>query len=125
LEAGINANANFAGEIRKITGQGMPIPRMSDHGDLFIHFEVVFPQRLGSGTPENPLAMLDKEIQALESVLPARQPQSVPPSDVMTEDFTLEKSDGKSTSSRSANAHDEDDDEDVHGGPQGVQCQSQ
>ncbi|EME79620.1 uncharacterized protein MYCFIDRAFT_212267 [Pseudocercospora fijiensis CIRAD86] len=113
------------GEIKVIRGQGMPSYRHHDFGNLYVQFEVKFPERL-SGPPDAdgyPTPLSKAQIQALESVLPPRMPQHIPPPDAMTEDYQLEKVDLTREGDRAARATDEDD-EDMQGGER-VQCASQ
>jgi len=108
------------GEIKVIRGQGMPSYRHHDHGNLYVQFDVKFPERLGGpdGTP-----MSDQQREALESVLPARMPQNVPPPDAMTEDFPLDTVDAQREASRAQQAAmSAEDDEDMQGGGERVQC---
>lgn len=113
-----------AGEIKVIKGQGMPSYRHHDFGNLYIQFDVKFPERLGGPDGE---PMSDAQKAALESVLPARMPQNVPPPDAMTEDFTLEKVDASGEGARAQRAAmgGDDDDDEMHGGGERVQCASQ
>ncbi|KAF7185884.1 Mitochondrial protein import protein mas5 [Pseudocercospora fuligena] len=113
------------GEIKVIRGQGMPSYRHHDFGNLYVQFEVKFPERL-SGPPDAdgyPTPLSKAQIQALESVLPPRMPQQIPPPDAMTEDYQLEKVDPMREGDRAAKATEEDD-EDMQGGER-VQCASQ
>jgi DnaJ family protein A protein 2 len=112
------------GEIKVIRGQGMPSYRHHDFGNLYIQFDVKFPEVLTSadGAP-----MTDEQKAALESVLPPRSPQNVPPPDAMTEDFSLDKVDPNRESARAQRGGmGEDDDDEMHGaGGERVQCASQ
>jgi DnaJ family protein A protein 2 len=101
----------------------MPSHRHHDFGNLYIQFDVKFPQRLGG--PDG-ASMSPKQIEALESVLAPRLPDHLPPPDAMTEDFQLEDVDPtrEAGRSRGMNAMDEDDD-DMHPGAERVQCASQ
>lgn len=115
------------GEIKVIRGQGMPSYRHHDFGNLYVQFDVKFPERL-TGPPDSdgyPTAMTEQQVKALESVLPERAPQNIPPPDAMTEDYSLEKVDPGQEGGRARGATGEDDDE--MGGPGGerVQCASQ
>ncbi|THY36567.1 hypothetical protein D6D01_00368 [Aureobasidium pullulans] len=102
------------GEIKVIRGQGMPSYRHHDFGNLYIQFDVKFPEVLPG--PDGG-AMTDEQKAALESVLPPRSPQNVPPQDAMTEDFTLDKVDPSRESARAQRAAmGEDDDEEMHAG---------
>lgn len=111
------------GEIKVVRGQGMPSYRHHDFGNLYVQFNINFPDRLGGPDGE---VMSDAQIKALESVLPPRMPQHVPPENAMTEDFSLEKveTDRETTRAHQANVMD-DDDEDMQGGGSNVQCQAQ
>jgi DnaJ family protein A protein 2 len=95
----------------------MPSFRHHDHGNLYIKFEVVFPER-------DQLSNLE----LLEKVLPPRMEQAQPPADAMVEDFELEDIDGSGPSQARAQGvaggMDEDDD-DVPPGAERVQCASQ
>ncbi|KAJ6101948.1 hypothetical protein N7486_004375 [Penicillium sp. IBT 16267x] len=102
--------------IKVIPGQGMPSFRHHDHGNLYIKFDVKFPQK-------DQLQNLD----LLEKVLPPRMQQNQPPVDAMVEDFELEGIDGSEPSQARAHgaAMDEDDEDGVPGGAERVQCASQ
>ncbi|CAK36964.1 mitochondrial protein import protein mas5 [Aspergillus awamori] len=105
------------GAIKVIKGQGMPSYRHHDFGNLYIQFDVKFPEK-------DQL----KNLELLEQVLPPRMEQSQPPQDAMIEDFELEDIDGSESSQArahgAASAMDEDD-EDVPPGAERVQCASQ
>lgn len=114
------------GEIKVIRGQGMPSYRHHDYGNLYVQFDVKFPERL-SGPPDEsgyPTALQPQQIKALESVLPPRMPQNIPPPDAMTEDYPLEKVDPTREGQRAQGVTDEDDEEMGAGGER-VQCASQ
>ena len=97
-------------------GQGMPSLRHHDFGNLYIQFDVKFPDNNFNST---------EKIQMLESILPPRIPQATPPADAMTEDFTLEDVDaGSQRRAHGATAMDEDEDGMPQGGER-VQCASQ
>jgi len=114
------------GEVKVIRGQGMPSYRHHDFGNLYVQFDVQFPERLNGPKDADgyPTTMTPAQVKALESVLPARAPQHIPPSDAMTEDYQLEKVDPAGEGARAARATDEDDDE-MHAGGERVQCASQ
>lgn len=103
----------------------MPSYRHHDFGNLYVQFDVKFPEKLGGPEGE---PMSEDQKTALESVLPPRQPQHVPPPDAMTEDFSVEKVDESSREAgraqRAAMGGDDDDDE-MHAGGERVQCASQ
>ncbi|RAL00495.1 type I HSP40 co-chaperone YDJ1 [Aspergillus ibericus CBS 121593] len=105
------------GAIKVIKGQGMPSYRHHDFGNLYIQFDVKFPEK-------DQL----KNLELLEQVLPARAEQSQAPQDAMVEDFELEDVDSSEYSQ--ARAHGaagsmDEDDEDVPPGAERVQCASQ
>ncbi|KAJ6119279.1 Mitochondrial protein import protein mas5 [Penicillium sp. IBT 18751x] len=103
--------------IKVIHGQGMPSFRHHDHGNLYIKFDVKFPEK-------DQL----QNLELLEKVLPPRVQQHQPPADAMVEDFELEDPDASEGSQARAHgaggAMDEDDD-DVPAGAERVQCASQ
>jgi len=114
------------GEVKVIRGQGMPSYRHHDFGNLYVQFDVKFPESI-TGPPDKdgyPTPMTQQQIKALESVLPPRTPQAIPPPDAMTEDYALEKVDPAREGGRAAGAMDEDDDE-MQAGGERVQCASQ
>ncbi|KAF2772061.1 DnaJ-domain-containing protein [Teratosphaeria nubilosa] len=115
------------GEVKVIRGQGMPSYRHHDFGNLYIQFDVKFPEKI-SGPPDSdgfPTGMTPEQVKALESVLPPRQPQHIPPPDAMTEDYPLEKVDPMQEGGRARGAVGEDDDDEMHAGGERVQCASQ
>ncbi|OOF97297.1 hypothetical protein ASPCADRAFT_206117 [Aspergillus carbonarius ITEM 5010] len=105
------------GAIKVIKGQGMPSYRHHDFGNLYIQFDVKFPEK-------DQL----KNLELLEQVLPTRAEQSQPPQDAMIEDFELEDVDSSEYSQArahgAAGSMDEEDD-DVPPGAERVQCASQ
>ncbi|KAF2679310.1 DnaJ-domain-containing protein [Lentithecium fluviatile CBS 122367] len=107
-----------------IRGQGMPSYRHHDFGNLYIQFDVKFPDRLGGpdGGPMSP-----EHIKALESVLPPRLAAGpTPPPDAMNEDFILEPVDPTREGGRARGvAGMEDEDDEMHSGAERVQCASQ
>lgn len=104
------------GQIKVIKGQGMPSFRHHDFGNLYIQFDVKFPQ---AGDMQN--------LHLLEQVLPPRLQQASPPAEAMIEDFELEDIDAsQSAQARAHGAGAEDDDEDgVPPGAERMQCASQ
>ena len=102
----------------------MPSYRHHDYGNLYIQFDVKFPERLGG---EDGAALTEEQIKALESVLPPRiASTTAPPPDAMIDDFTLEAVDPTQESGRArGGASMEDDDDDMHPGAERVQCASQ
>ncbi|KAF1989595.1 hypothetical protein K402DRAFT_326343 [Aulographum hederae CBS 113979] len=110
------------GSIKVIRGQGMPSYRHHDHGNLYIQFDVKFPERLGG---EDGAPMSEEERQALEKVLPPRSTDDAPPPDAMTEDYALEDVDSQREGPRARGLSGMDDDDDMHPGGERVQCASQ
>jgi DnaJ family protein A protein 2 len=103
----------------------MPSYRHHDYGNLYIQFDVKFPERLGG---EDGAPMSEEQIKALESVLPPRVAASTaPPTDAMVEDFTLETVDAAREGGRARGLAGgmEDDDDEMGGGAERVQCASQ
>ncbi|KAK5017234.1 hypothetical protein BJ546DRAFT_465252 [Cryomyces antarcticus] len=110
------------GEIKVIRGQGMPSYRHHDFGNLYIQFDVKFPDRLGGpeGEPMSPEA-----IAALESVLPPRKQDHIPPPDAMVEDFQLDNVDPTRERARAEGAAMDEEDDEMHAGGERMQCASQ
>lgn len=101
-----------------VRGQGMPSPRHHDHGNLYIRFNVTFPEKNWTQDAE--------AFEALRKFLPSPALQSVPPSEAMTEPADLEDMDSSSQSRVFSGAGGmDDDDEDGHPGGERVQCASQ
>ena len=102
----------------------MPSYRHHDYGNLYIQFDVKFPERLGG---EDGAPLTEEQIKALESVLPPRTAAATaPPTDAMVEDFTLETVDPTRESGRARGmAGMEEDDDEMHPGAERVQCASQ
>jgi DnaJ homolog subfamily A member 2 len=95
----------------------MPSHRHHTFGNLYIHFDVKFPQRIGG---ENGLT--PEDVIALENILPPRIEPPKIPADAMTDDFVLEDLD-PTREGRSMGATEEDEDE-MAGGDR-VQCATQ
>lgn len=104
------------GSVKQITGQGMPSYRHHDMGNLYIHFNVKFPED-NFNTTEN--------ILKLEEILPPRNIPMISP-DAMVEDVVLEPVDPQQHGRSQHGAQSADEDEDMHGGGnERVQCASQ
>ncbi|KAL1865785.1 hypothetical protein VTK73DRAFT_5077 [Phialemonium thermophilum] len=107
--------------VKMIRGQGMPTYRHHNFGNLYIKFDVKFPEKNWTTDP----AAFDM----LRNVLPAPAVVNVPPADAMTEPADLEDPDARSAhafSGSGANgAEMEEDDEDGHPHGERVQCASQ
>lgn len=106
----------------------MPSYRHHDFGNLYVKFDVKFPERI-HGPPDAdgyPTGMTPAQVKAIESVLPPRKPQTVPPADAMTEDYQLETVDPMQEGARAQRgATGEDDDDEMQAGGERVQCASQ
>lgn len=103
----------------------MPSYRHHDFGNLYILFKVNFPDRL-YGPDGGPLN--EAQIKALESVLPERVPNALPPPDAMIEDYQLEDVSNTREQARAhlmSNGMMDEDDEEGHPGAERVQCASQ
>lgn len=106
-----------AGSVKMLSGQGMPSMRHHDFGNLYIQFEVKFPEN-NFASPE--------VLKQLENILPPRVPQSIPPPDAMTEDFALEDVDASGQRrAQGATSMDEDDEDGMPQGGERMQCASQ
>ncbi|KAK2733965.1 Type I HSP40 co-chaperone [Myotisia sp. PD_48] len=103
------------GQIKVVPGQGMPSFRHHDFGNLYIQFNVKFPE--GDQL---------RNLHLLEQVLPPRLPQPQPPSDGMVEDFDLQEVDKSNQARAHGAAHmDEDDEDGLPPGAERMQCASQ
>ncbi|KAF3902219.1 hypothetical protein ABW21_db0209182 [Orbilia brochopaga] len=101
------------GELKVVREQGMPSYRHHDHGDLFIQFEIKFPEK-NFAPPE----LLEK----LAEVLPPRMIPEIP-ADAMVEDVHVEEMDAQAQARMTSGSMEEDDDD--HPGHERVQCASQ
>ncbi|OCK93605.1 chaperone protein dnaJ [Cenococcum geophilum 1.58] len=110
------------GEVKVIRGQGMPSYRHHDFGNLYIQFNVKFPERI-TGPDDGP--MTEEARKALEQILPPRKIDQTPPPDAMMEDFTLDTVDPTRENARARGMAMDEDDDDMHPGAERVQCASQ
>lgn len=100
-----------------IRGQGMPSYRHHDHGNLYIQFDVKFPEKNWTSDPA--------AFEALKTILPPAEEGIKPPADAMTEVADLEDVDASQQArAQGAGAMDEDDEDGQQGGER-VQCASQ
>ena len=117
----ISFHCNFAdqkiGALRMVRGQGMPSYRHHDFGNMYIHFDVKFPEKNWTTDP----AAFD----ALKAILPASLSSSAPAAETMTEPADLEEVDASQQARAAGNATGEDEDEDGPAGAERVQCASQ
>ena len=93
----------------------MPSHRHHDFGNLYIQFDVKFP---------------DKDqmtnVELLEQVLPPRVPRNEPPADSMVDDFELEEVDPHGQArARGATGLDDEDEDGIPQGAERMQCASQ
>ncbi|KAK6338427.1 Type I HSP40 co-chaperone [Orbilia blumenaviensis] len=101
------------GELKLVRGQGMPSYRHHDYGDLFIQFEIKFPEK----------HFADEDvILKLNDILPPRTAPEIP-ADAMVDDVNVEDLDPQAQARAANGPMDEDDDE--HQGHERVQCASQ
>jgi DnaJ homolog subfamily A member 2 len=93
----------------------MPSLRHHDFGNLYIQFDVKFPDKTQL-----------QNLELLEQVLPARMQQKLPPADGMVEDFDLEDVDPRHQArAQGAGGLDDDDEDGIPAGAERVQCASQ
>ena len=107
--------------MKVIREQGMPSYRHHDMGNLFILFSVKFPKRISGPNGES---MTPQQVKALESVLPPRTKGVQPPAHAMVEDYNLDEVD----LTREGPGHSatmEDDEDEMGGQGERVQCASQ
>ena len=98
-----------------IAGQGMPSMRHHDFGNMYIQFDVKFPQK---GDLQN--------LELLERVLPPRMQQAHVPMDSMNEDFVLEDVDPRNQArAHGASGLDDEDEDGIPAGAERMQCASQ
>lgn len=108
----------FADAVKMLRGQGMPSYRHHDHGNLYIQFNVKFPEK-GWTADE---AAFDQ----LRKILPSPSVQNVPPAEAMTEPADLEDPDTNAGARAFGGGEGMDeDDEDGHPQAERVQCASQ
>jgi len=102
-----------------LRGQGMPSPRHHDTGNLYIQFDVKFPEKNW---------MQDEAgFEALRSLLPPARAIANPPAEAMTEPADLEDVD-TSVGAKAFGANGagmEEEDEEGHPHAERVQCASQ
>ncbi|CAF0871980.1 unnamed protein product [Rotaria sordida] len=110
---------------RCIKGQGMPNRHAHSHGDLIIHFDVEFPK-------EN-FIKNETQLNQLEAILPPKQHVKLSSKEHYEETEMIECEPPRKKSQQQQhfrNGHhyygaEGGEDDDVHGHPQGVQCQTQ
>ena len=93
----------------------MPSFRHHDFGNLYIQFDVKFPDKTEL-----------RNLEMLEQILPPRMRQNAPPADSMSEDYDLEDVDARGHArAQGAAGMGDDDDDDVPPGAERMQCASQ
>ncbi|KIW58443.1 chaperone DnaJ [Exophiala xenobiotica] len=102
------------GSIRVIKGQGMPSFRHHDFGNLYIQFDVKFPDKSEI-----------KNVELLEQILPPRMQQKLPAADSMVEDYDLEEVDARQQARAQGATMDEDEEDGIPAGAERMQCASQ
>lgn len=101
-----------------VRGQGMPSHRHHDFGNLYIQFEVKFPEKNWTANPA--------DFDALKAILPPTVQPVLPPAETMTEAVDLEDVDASQQARAAGHGMMDDDDEDGHpAGAERVQCASQ
>lgn len=100
-----------------VRGQGMPSPRHHDFGNMYIHFNVKFPEKAWTADPT--------AFESLRKILPSPSLENVPPAEAMTEPADLEDMDNQAQNRVFGGQMGEDEDEDGHPGAERVQCASQ
>lgn len=96
----------------------MPSHRHHDFGNLYIHFNVIFPEKNWTQDPQ--------AFEELRKLLPAPSLQNVPPSEAMTEPADLEDLDNSAQSRMmGGSGPGDEEEEDGHPGGERVQCASQ
>ncbi|EMR62311.1 hypothetical protein MGN70_005438 [Eutypa lata] len=106
------------GTVKMLRGQGMPSPRHHDNGNMYIEFNVKFPER---GWTDNTAAF-----DSLRQILPAPALETIPPADAVTDPVDLEDLDHQSQARGFGGGQPMDeDDEDGHPHAERVQCASQ
>ena len=105
------------GEVKMIRGQGMPSMRHHDFGNLYIQFDVKFPPKAFNS---------QQKLEMLESILPARTPQAVPPPNAMVDDYPIEEVDPSGQRrAQGATGMDEEEEDGMPQGAERMQCASQ
>src|SRR5271156_5644286 len=97
---------SLSGAIKVIKVQGMPSFRHHDFGNLYIQFDVKFPDKTEL-----------RNIELLENVFPPRAVQNQPAPDAMVEDYDLEDVDprGQARAQGAVGLEEEDEEGIPHG----------
>lgn len=105
------------GAVKMIRGQGMPTPRHHDFGNMYIQFNVKFPEKNWASDPA--------AFENLRKILPGPAVEAIPPAEAMTEPADLEDVDTRAGASAFTGGAMDEDDEDGHPHGERVQCASQ
>lgn len=100
-----------------IRGQGMPSYRHHDFGNMYVQFDVKFPEKNWTTDPA--------AFEALKALLPSTPQTITPPAETMTEIVDLEDVDASQQSRAAGHGADEDDEDGHPAGAERVQCASQ
>ncbi|KAL9060443.1 MAG: hypothetical protein Q9162_000616 [Coniocarpon cinnabarinum] len=112
------------GALKVIREEGMPSKRFHHFGNLYIQFEVKFPERITA--PDGASSMTEQQRNALKSVLPPAKDGPKPPENAMVDSKDLDNVDPTREGARAQGATMVDeDDEEMGGGGERVQCASQ
>jgi DnaJ family protein A protein 2 len=106
------------GSVKMIRGQGMPSYRHHDFGNMYVQFDVKF--------PEKNFTTDAGAFDALKAILPSSKQTIVPPGETMTEIVDFEDVDpSQQARAQGATGMDEDDEDGHPAGGERVQCASQ
>ncbi|KAI1001385.1 Mitochondrial protein import protein [Podosphaera aphanis] len=105
------------GSVKLIRGQGMPSFRHHDFGNMFVQFDVKF--------PEKNFAPNSQAYEALKSIIPPSVMAITPPANALTDTVYFEDVDPSHNRAQGATAMDEDDEDGHPAGGERVQCASQ
>jgi DnaJ homolog subfamily A member 2 len=100
-----------------VRGQGMPSYRHHDFGNMYVQFDVKFPEKNWTSDPA--------AFEALKAILPPSVPTNIPPPETMTEIVDLEDIDASQQARAAGHGMDEDDEDGHPAGGERVQCASQ
>lgn len=105
------------GSVKMIRGQGMPSHRHHDFGNMYVQFDVKF--------PEKNFALKPEAYEVLKSIIPPSVMAIMPPPNATTETVYFEDVDPSHARTQGATAMDEDDEDGNAAGGERVQCASQ
>ncbi|RFU36123.1 hypothetical protein B7463_g249, partial [Scytalidium lignicola] len=105
------------GSVKMVRGQGMPSYRHHDLGNMYVQFDVKFPEKNWT---------IDEAVfDAIKAILPHTLPEIQPPPEMVTEAVDLEDIDPSQQARAQGNGAMDEDDEEMRGGGERVQCASQ